>query len=48
MTRIPSIQKAKKTLSYEPKNNLKEIIVSVAERQNIVDFEDNSQSIQDT
>ena len=48
MTRIPSIQKAKKILSYQPEHNLKEIIVSVAERQNIVDFEDNSQSIQDT
>ena len=48
MTRIPSIQKAKKILSYQPEHNLKEIINSIAEQQNIVDFEDDSQSIQDT
>ncbi len=48
MTRIPSIQKAKKILSYRPEHNLKEIINSIAEQQNIVDFEDDSQSIQDT
>ena len=48
MTRIPSIQKAKKILSYRPEHNLKEIINSFAEQQNIVDFEDDSQSIQDT
>ena len=48
MTRIPSIQKAKKILSYRPEHNLKEIINSIAEQQNIVDFEDGSQSIQDT
>ena len=48
MTRIPSIQKAKKILSYEPKNNLKQIIISIVEQLNIVDFEDDSQSIQDT
>ena len=48
MTRIPSIQKAKKILSYEPKNNLKQIIISIVEQLNIVDFEDGSQSIQDT
>ena len=48
MTRTPSIQKAKKILSYQPEHNLKEIINSIAEQQNIVDFEDDSQSIQDT
>ena len=48
MTRIPSIQKAKKILSYRPEHNLKEIINSIAEQQNIVDFEDDSQSIQDS
>ena len=48
MTRNPSIQKAKKILSYRPEHNLKEIINSIAEQQNIVDFEDDSQSIQDT
>jgi UDP-glucose 4-epimerase len=31
MTRIPSIQKAKKILSYEPKNNLTQIIHSIAD-----------------
>ena len=31
MTRIPNIQKAKKILSYEPKNNLTQIIQSIAD-----------------
>ena len=31
MTRIPSIQKAKRILSYEPKNNLMQIINSIAD-----------------
>ena len=31
MTRIPSVQKAKRILSYEPKNNLMQIINSIAD-----------------